>query len=690
MMSYRMGHVCLGTSTAMAAALAVLATPGYAQDTTTPLGRIILGWGTDQVALDTPQAVTVIDQEEIERQQATTIGEFFDGVPGVQAIGSDRVLGQTFNIRGWGEVPAGDEGRVVVLQDGATQYYEQYRMGSFFSDPNLFCNIEVLRGPASATLYGSGAIGGVIRFETCDASDYLTEGQTSQFRFSLGGETNGEGGNVALRYATQLGENWEVFANLNYREADDYVDGDGNTIEGSAFDSASALVSATYNFNASRSVRFIYEIWNSDLDDTSYSQTGSDGFGNIDRRTQDQTFSMIYNSVEDFGDLEVTLAYSDTDVEQSDWEASFPSTSVLFEDTDYGYSTISLDGRVTTDITLGGIDTTLVYGATIAQQVREAEAQTSTFIEFHPEGTSLRAAIFAQAEMDFGNGLTLVPGVRLEYALNTPGTDNGGTTLDSREEAEIISFSPKIAFTYDISDEWGVFGSLAQTQRAPNLDELYSYDTRDGETPAVDLDPENARSIELGFTYSRAGLLNADDAFDARVTTYYSFVEDLIERDSRAGTPYHRNIAEAEIYGVEMEAAYVSERWFSNLSLSIIEGRNLTDDEVWSQLPQDTLSFTLGGRNQALGIEYGWTMNAFADIDYADTVSRGVVSDNFFGGYATHDLFASWAPQEGVLEGLEFRAGIDNVFDRTYTNALDGDPGRGMTGRLTVARVWNF
>ncbi|WP_341863755.1 TonB-dependent receptor plug domain-containing protein [Gymnodinialimonas sp. 57CJ19] len=170
MMSYRMGHVRLGTSTAMAAALAVLAAPGHAQETT-PLGRIILGWGTDQVALDTPQAVTVINQEEIERQQATTIGEFFDGVPGVQAIGSDRVLGQTFNFRGWGEVPAGDEGRVVVLQDGATQYYEQYRMGSLFSDPNLFCNIEVLRGPASATLYGSGAIGGVVRFETCDSSD---------------------------------------------------------------------------------------------------------------------------------------------------------------------------------------------------------------------------------------------------------------------------------------------------------------------------------------------------------------------------------------------------------------------------------------------------------------------------------------------------------------------------------------
>lgn len=113
-----------------------------------------------------------------------------------------------------------------------------------------------------------------------------------------------------------------------------------------------------------------------------------------------------------------------------------------------------------------------------------------------------------------------------------------------------------------------------------------------------------------------------------------------------------------------------------------MEGRNLTDDEVWPQLPQDTISLTLGGTDADNGIRYGWTMNAFADIDYG--------SGGRFGGYATHDLFASWAPQQGPLEGLEFRFGIDNVFDRYYQNALDDDAGRGITSRLTVARVWNF
>ncbi len=686
MMSYRMGRVCLGMSTAMAAALAVLATPGYAQETTTPLGRIILGWGTDQVALDTPQAVTVIDQEEIEQQQATTVGEFFDGVPGVQGIGSERPLGGTFNIRGWGEVPAGDEGRVIVLQDGATQYYEQYRIGSFFSDPNLYCNIEVLRGPASATLYGSGAIGGVIRFETCDANDYLTDGQTSQFRFSVAGETNGAGGNVALRYATRLTENLDVFANLNYRQADDYVDGSGSVISGSAFDAISGVISATYHFSGTRSLRVIYETWNSDLDNTEYEQTGSGGFfGQIDRRTNDQTLSAIYNSAESFGDLEMTLAYSSTQISQEN--ATVASPSVLFEDADYGYATLSLDTRVTREFTLGDTAGTLIYGVTLSQQERTAETDVSGFIPFHNEGTATRLAGFVQAEFDFGNGLTLVPGLRLEWARNEPGADNPGLTLDDGiETTEILSVSPKMAFTYDFGNEWGLFGSIAQTQRAPNLDELFSYSTPrgglpTGRTAAGELDPETARSVELGFTYSTAGLLDPNDAFDARVTAFYSYVEDLIVPGPDGGAE-RVNVEEAEIYGLEIEAAYVSELWYANAALSIMEGRNLTDDAVWSQLPQDNLSLTVGHRNEATGFGIGWTLNAYSDLDYG--------GGDRFGGYATHDVFASYAPQDGVLEGLEFRFGVDNILDREYRNALDQENGRGLTGRFTVARVWNF
>jgi hemoglobin/transferrin/lactoferrin receptor protein len=688
-MAYLGTRACLGATTAVLCMVSVL--PAHAQETTTPLGRIVLGWGTEQVALDTPQAVTVIDQEEIEQQQATTVGEFFEAVPGVQAIGSERVLGQTFNIRGWGEVPAGDEGRIVILQDGATQYYEQYRMGSFFSDPNLYCNVEVLRGPASATLYGSAAIGGVIRFETCDVDDLLTEGQNGQLRLTLGGETNGLGGNAALRYATQFDDNLGLFANLNYRQAESYVDGNGREIRGSDFAAISGVASLTYDFSNARSLRVIFERWDSDLAGSEYSQTGAQpAFGLIDRRTTDTTVSAILESAEAFGDLEVTLAFADTQVRQENATATIPG--VLFQDADYGYRTLSLDARVTTEMAFGNIDSTLIWGATVLRQDRIAEAEVSTFIPFHPEGTSTRVAVFAQSELDFGNGLVLVPGLRLEWARNEPGRDNPASVFDSQETAEILAISPKIAFTYDVTDSIGLFGSLAQTQRAPTLDELYTYQVFGAGPPrfapaAVNLDRETARSVEFGFTYSTAGLLMPEDAFDARVTTHYSFIEDLIELSFVPGTPAYRNAGEAEIYGVEIEAAWVSATWYGNLAVSVIEGRNLTDNEVWSQLPQDSLHLTLGRRDALSGLGFGWTVNAFGERDYEGARGTG---QNRFPGYATHSLFASYAPQEGPLEGFEIRFGVDNVFDRFYRNSLAQENGRGQTARLTLTRAWDF
>lgn len=146
----------------------------------TLLDRVVIGAGVEKVAIDTPQAVTVLDQEAIEAEQPMTIGEIFRQVPGVTIVGSDRVAGQSFNIRGIGDLGSADESKIIVSVDGAVKFYEQYRMGSFFSDPELYKRVEVLRGPASSTLYGSGAIGGVVNFTTKDASDLLQDGQTAR------------------------------------------------------------------------------------------------------------------------------------------------------------------------------------------------------------------------------------------------------------------------------------------------------------------------------------------------------------------------------------------------------------------------------------------------------------------------------------------------------------------------------
>src|SRR5690606_7545267 len=111
---------------------------------------------------------------------------------------------------------SGDESRIIINVDGAKKFYEQYRMGSFFSDPELYKQVEVLRGPASSTLYGSGAIGGVIIFVTKDASDFIADGNTGAVRVKGSFESNGLGTRASGIWAHRFSDNVEVLATGNW------------------------------------------------------------------------------------------------------------------------------------------------------------------------------------------------------------------------------------------------------------------------------------------------------------------------------------------------------------------------------------------------------------------------------------------------------------------------------------------
>ncbi len=684
-MPYLNQSACLAASTAMAMVMALSATPVQAQDLTTPLGRIVLGWGTSQVAIDTPQAVTVIDEAELEQQQATTLAEIFDTVPGMQAIGSDRVAGMSFNIRGIGELASADESRIIVQVDGVSSVYEQYRMGSFFSDPELFRQVEILRGPASATLYGSGAIGGVVRFETRDPQDFLSEGSENALRFRLAGESNGEGALASVIYATAPSERFDALVALNYRQSEEYVDGKGTEIEGSAFDASSGLMRGRLRFgdDLEQSLTASYRVWDSQLDDTAYSQTGTQAFGTVDRDIRDQSVSLRYqyDAAAPWLNLDATLSYTDTQVIQSD--ASSTTPSVLFADSEYAYRTTALDILNSAHISGAGWENTLTYGVQASQQDRIARTSSGD-VNFHPEGLDTRLGLYVQSEFAMDNGLTLIPGLRVDFIEQEPSA--ASIARGARDSSE-VAVSPKLAAQYEINGEWSVFGSLARTERAPTLDELFSYSVAGGspgrptfdEDPSLQLNVETADTIEAGFTWSRAGLFTANDAFDLRFTAFHSTITDMISRTTGASTPYYSNIGEVAISGYEVEAAYEADRHFARLALSDVYGEDKATGLTPTSIPQRSLSMTLGRRWREQGLQIGWR-GLFTDgIEYSAT--------DQYGGYAVHDLFAEWQPQSGPLEGIAVQFGIDNIADRTYRNSLSQDNGRGRSYRVALTRA---
>lgn len=714
------------------AALSALAAgmPATAQETekqgrVTLLQRLVIGAGEDKVAIDTPQSVTVTNQEDLDSDQPQTAGEMLRDIPGVNTSGSDRLFGQTFNIRGIGAPEsANEEGRIIVTVDGANKFYEQYRMGGLFTEPELFKQVEVLRGPASSTLYGSGAIGGVINFTTKDASDFIADGQRGALRLKGGFNSNVNGWLASVLLAQRLGENAEFLIAGNYRKSDPYLTGAGTAVPSSDFSAWSGLAKGTFKVGEEGTLRASYQHWDSNAVNQDYAQVGTQAaFGTVDRHVVDKTAVVSYEnpfSDNDWIDLKIAASFSDTTVRQSNasgipagtFGPGTPATTcannLLFCNTTYGYQTWQLDVRNTAEWHGDNWDNFLTFGWQTAYQVRTAQPVTvggaAGAINFHPEGTDFKTGIYVQNEFIWDERLTIIPGMRIDWRSLTPGAGTGVTASSSD-----IAFSPKIAAHYRFNENFAVFGSFAHTERFPVLDEVFSTGGS-GSTflPSLNLRKERANNYELGFAASSFDLVQDGDSAQLKVTGFFNDVRDLIDnnpaiRSSRAGPPVvnnlpgYVNIGRAQIYGFEIEGAYESEYVFARAGYSYVVGRDVATGAFLTSIAPHEFGLTIGGKIPEHDLRFGWKARFVAAPQdaarrSATTLPMGTAATSRHAlAFNVHDLFLSWTPKQGTFRGWEAHLGVDNVFNANYKEFLHNDFAKGRTYKVSLSKQigWN-
>lgn len=694
-------------------ALAIVGVQGaYAQNVNatniTLLERLVIGAGAPKVAIDTPQAVTVLNQDDLDQAQAATTGELFATVPGVTVVGSQRQFGEAFNIRGIGTTENSSDGsRVIINVDGAPKFNEQYRMGSFFSDPELYKQVEVLRGPASSTLYGSGALGGVINFTTKDASDFIKDGHTGALRLKAGLDSNGSGTLTSALLAQQLNDTFEILATGNWRRRNDVTQANGNILDGSDFNTLSGLIKGTARFgdNDEQELSISYQRWQSTAKDQAYAQTGTNAvFGIIDREVVDQTAVLRWeNPATDnpWVDLKVNITYSDTTNDQTNHRIAlgappttagatlpgvgFISPDNILLDTRYGYKSLQLSADNTVEWVTDDFENYFTFGVQASTLERTAvRPGAAAPLPAHPQGTENKLGLFAQNEFIWDDRLTIIAGARgdFHWVNSTTGAPN----------IEGSAFSPKIAAHYDLTDNIGIFGSFAHTERLPTIDELYSVAIR--KDASLQLEKESANTVEAGFSLSGNDLFVSGDSAALKTTAFYSDLTNLIASNptpavGQPSTTYYGNIGSARIYGVEVEASYDAELFYANLAYGLTIGDNLVTNTPLTTVPQTKLSTTLGVRNLEYNLDVG------ARLTLAD-VGRHVVAAGPFGGdgpaeaYATVDLFATWKPDTGPLAGTELQLGIDNLFNADYRPNLSVDRSTGRTFKVTLAKQFDW
>ena len=640
------------------------------------LERLVISAGQEKVAIDTPQSVSVVDQADLDSEQGLTLGDALTDLPGVKAIGSDRILGESFNIRGIGTLGSADESRLIIQVDGATKFYEQYRMGSFFSDPELYKRVEVLRGPASSTLYGAGALAGVINVTTKDAADYLSGDDRLGFRQKFEGNSNGNGFLTSSILAARPADGVDLLGAFLYRRSSLFKDGAGREIAGSNFAAPSGLLKGGYRFGADQAhtLKASYQHWTTEDKGAQYSQTGTLPFGKVDRKVTDQTAILGYGYRPDnpLLDMNMTFSYSNTRVTQSN--AQFKRFGSLFADTRYAYKT--WQGRIENTFSFEGAEweNYLTVGAGMEQQTRTAEQAVTRGnrtggIAFHPGGKTARTGVYAQNELIWDR-LTLIPGLRLDYQTLEP--DSGVSARDRRKSSK-TAFSPKLAAHYELNYNFGVFGSLAYTERLPVLDELY-----DGRSGNLKLKPEQSLNYEGGLAATFADVIVQEDRLSAKLTLFRNDVKNLIQRNNTR-SPYF-NVGKAEIQGLEFEAAWDSPRFFGRAAYTLIRGKDGKSGKNLNSIPADELALNVGGRIPEYGLLFGWR-GVFAAAQKRVSGRQPASS-----GYSVHDVYAAWIPADGPFGGLEVRAGIDNIFDKSYKEHLAGDSGKGRTFKLSFVK----
>jgi hemoglobin/transferrin/lactoferrin receptor protein len=615
------------------------------------LGLILLGEGKRAVQTDTAAAETEVDQEEIDDRQASTIAQLTDSVPGVTLVNGSTPQGSGINIRGFGANGTyGTDQKVLILIDGATSGAEElYRIGTqLFTDPALYKTVTVNRGTVGSFEYGSGVIGGMVRLETKDASDFTGGEPGFAFHQTLQYASNGDGLTTSSTLAWQPTQELEFLANYTYQSQGDLVDGDGATIGNSSYDLPSYLLKAAYTRGDHR-LAFSYADTTAADRDVPYDtfQTTGGAFGNVDRDTRSQTATLRYtfNPMSPLVNLDVLLSYANQDIDSAPASGQTGFLAAVV-DADHRYQTTKLTAKNTLRFDTGAVAHDLRLGV---ERIRKERLNAVAA----PGGVDNRWAVFAVNDMRLG-ALELTPALRYERSIIQGSTAPNAGRFEN--EALMGGLSAKYTFASGLS----VFGSAAYTESLPILDDL-------GNATFM-TQPERARSYELGVSYdSGAGLA-------AKLNAYQTYVWDITSTDAAD---------RVEIAGIEAELSYAAANGvYVDLNANMLAradamlGGAVTD---WVNAPADTVQITLGRK-----FDSAWgSWDASWEVVAAAARAVNGASDP---GYTVHNARVTWRPEAGVLEGTELRLGVENLLDATYTPALSTRTAPGRNVKLTLMK----
>ncbi|TRL40086.1 TonB-dependent hemoglobin/transferrin/lactoferrin family receptor [Rhizobium straminoryzae] len=701
-------------------------------------------------ATDTPLA-TETTARELADKQITNLEDL--GRVAEPGVNVNKTTGSV-NIRGL------EGNRVLSTIDGIPVPYfnDPTRSATGGVDTFSFSSlsaVDVMRG-ADSSRAGAGALGGVIAYRTLEPEDLIGEGRDWGALAKTTYDSSDRSWEGSAAIAKRI-ENTSILFQGSYRKGHERktagdVGGYSTTrteANPSDYDQHNLLFKLRQQLEGGHTIGLTAERYRKDRDTdmkTSQSTTGNyrpgDYIGHKDNERDRVSLDYKFESESDdslFDNAWASLYFMRT--RTADGYTGYRTTSVIGpigRVNDNEERTFGLIGAAQREAEIGGFNNRFTFGFDLATSTIEQYSSgydncgpkpssgsytgaLAACNNLHtnqadtPKVDSQRIGLYVDDEIALGgSGVRLTPGVRFDWVKHDPKMTDAFASNASNPSLpdgfEDAGLSPKLRLAYDVAPQAELFAQWSMAFRAPTAGELYSSFGAPGtylRLGNADLESETSNGVEVGANLG-------DEAFGGRVNLFYNRYRNFIDVRSlsaaeatamgyslasypQGGITQYRNIARAEIYGVELSAHRTFDngiRFGGGLVASL--GKNLDNDKYLKSVAPVKAVASIGYDTEHWGVGLDFTAVAASRNQNDVDISTVAGQTSYFRtpGYGLTDLVAWWEPEQ--VKGLRINAGIYNLFDKKYydyttvrdnaasqARAFYSEPGRSFKISLT-------
>lgn len=629
---------------------------------------VVSGSRFEQKLEDVTGSVTVITEQDIERQLAVDLQTMFKYDPSISSTGSGAGA-QTLTVRGVGG------NRVVFIKDGRRTNDGYAGGGGYLVGRNYFDvagvkQVEVAKGAASS-LYGSDALGGIVVITTKDPSDYLAD-QQSLVKVALGyqGQSNQVAADITA--AKDLGDFAisAVYSHRDSEEVQNYVE----DLPGYDARSDALLLKVEQKLDEKRTLKYTLDYFN---------QTTEQVISPSIQETEDEdtniSFGLDYDSdmaTAIFDKWYGQLSYSRYE-QQSD-QISAARNYIDYNDYGFEQDILGLKAVFSKEVKGENTEHEFVYGVDIdlydttrpRLKTRVLNDGTVDFTNekqkaFPGADTSL-VGVYMQDSIKFNEtDWSLVAGIRYDYYALEAKKDALYADIELDDITE-SAFSPKLGVIYQVDDNLSWYGQYVRGFKIPPHDQAYQshgvepfYQI----LPNADLDPESSDSFEIGLRYASSDI-------SVNLSTFYAAYDDFIETTIAGVEPtyipnvnktfyQYQNISETQISGVEAGIAmYVTDDILLEANVAYVDGENKDSDQPLTSISPLNGSILVSTEFGNVNWTAAWRLAKAQSDVVLDTNGNKTTQGN---GYGVVDLYANYQWQ-----AWQMNVGLLNLLDKEY------------------------